>query len=119
MSLFSRRKLITTGLAGAAGGFGARHRSQTCSALWTSFRPMAAGFYGPGETLSYAAQRLVVRQSLAREFTSGQISKAPYANGIETGEACHAAAECGFHHRLAPQGRRNGCTPGFVSRLGS
>ena len=30
--------------------------------------PDCGGFYGPGETLTYAAQRLLTTHSLAREF---------------------------------------------------
>jgi DMSO/TMAO reductase YedYZ molybdopterin-dependent catalytic subunit len=37
--------------------------------------------YGPGETLTYAAHRLLTRHSLAREFRREQIST-PFANGI-------------------------------------
>src|SRR5205085_3298466 len=40
------------------------------------------GIYGPGETLTYAAQRLFARHSLAREFPRSMISKVPFANAI-------------------------------------
>ena len=43
--------------------------------------PDSGGIYGPGETLTYAAQRLLTGQSLAREFPPSKISKAPYPNG--------------------------------------
>jgi len=43
-------------------------------------RPITAAIYGPGETLTYAAQRLLTRQSLAREFSRSQISNPPFAN---------------------------------------
>lgn len=45
--------------------------------------PDAGGFYGPGETLTYAAQRLLTRHSLAREFSRDQISEKPFANEVE------------------------------------
>jgi DMSO/TMAO reductase YedYZ molybdopterin-dependent catalytic subunit len=41
------------------------------------------GIYGPGETLTYACQRLLTRHSLAREFTRSQISQRPFPNEIE------------------------------------
>jgi DMSO/TMAO reductase YedYZ molybdopterin-dependent catalytic subunit len=34
-----------------------------------------------GETLTYAAQRVLTRHSMAREFSRAQISKPPFANG--------------------------------------
>jgi DMSO/TMAO reductase YedYZ molybdopterin-dependent catalytic subunit len=43
--------------------------------------PDAGGVYGPGETLTYAAQRLLIRHSFAREFPRSQISKNPFPNG--------------------------------------
>ena len=44
--------------------------------------PDSGGIYGPGETLTYAAQRLLTRHSLAREFPRSMISKAPFANEV-------------------------------------
>ena len=43
----------------------------------------SGGIYGPGETLTYAAQRLLTKHSLAREFPRSLISKTPVANEIE------------------------------------
>ena len=42
--------------------------------------PDNGGIYGPGETLTYAAQRLLTKHSLAREFPRSMISKVPFAN---------------------------------------
>ena len=42
--------------------------------------PDCGGIYGPGETLTYAAQRLLTTHSLAREFPRSMISKTPFAN---------------------------------------
>src|SRR5262249_13262959 len=42
----------------------------------------SGGIYGPGETLTYAAQRVLTRHSLAREFSRGQISAKPFANEV-------------------------------------
>src|SRR5271170_7673071 len=81
MSNFSRRKLITTGLAAAAGvvGLGAAERIAQRYGL---VPPDHGGIYGLGETLTYASQRLLTRHSLAREFAPSQISHPPLANEI-------------------------------------
>jgi len=77
----SRRKLIVTGLAAAAGvsGLGVAARLAEKYGL---IPPDHGGIYGPGETLTYASMRLLTRHSLAREFSRGQISKRPLANEI-------------------------------------
>jgi DMSO/TMAO reductase YedYZ molybdopterin-dependent catalytic subunit len=81
MSKISRRKLITTGITSVAGvaGLGVAARIAQKYGL---IPPDHGGFYGPGETLTYAAQRLLTRHSLAREFSRSQISKRPFANEI-------------------------------------
>ena len=81
MNKISRRKLITGGLAVTAGASGlvvARNLAQSYGLL----PPDGSGIYGPGETLTYAAQRVLTRHSAAREFASSQISKAPFANEV-------------------------------------
>jgi DMSO/TMAO reductase YedYZ molybdopterin-dependent catalytic subunit len=77
----SRRKLITTGIAAAAGvaGLGVATRIAQRYGL---VPPDHGGIYGLGETLTYASQRLLTRHSLAREFSRSQISKPPFANEI-------------------------------------
>jgi DMSO/TMAO reductase YedYZ molybdopterin-dependent catalytic subunit len=79
MSDFSRRKLITTGVAAAAGvtGLGVAARLAQKYGL---VPPDHGGIYGLGETLTYASQRLLTSHSLAREFAPSQISKPPLAN---------------------------------------
>jgi DMSO/TMAO reductase YedYZ molybdopterin-dependent catalytic subunit len=79
MKEISRRKLITTGVAAAAGlgGLAAASRAEQRYGL---IPPDCRGAYGPGETLTYAAQRLLTTHSLAREFPRGMISKTPFAN---------------------------------------
>jgi DMSO/TMAO reductase YedYZ molybdopterin-dependent catalytic subunit len=81
MNDLSRRKLIKTGLAAAAGvsglGVGARMAQK-----YGLVPPDHGGIYGFGETLTYATQRLLTRHSLAREFSQSQISKPPFANEI-------------------------------------
>jgi DMSO/TMAO reductase YedYZ molybdopterin-dependent catalytic subunit len=82
MTNISRRNFITTGLAAAAGGSGiavaatvARHHGL--------IPPDAGGLYGAGETLTYAAQRLLTRHSMAREFSRAEISTSPFANEVD------------------------------------
>src|SRR5882672_7520065 len=77
----SRRKLITGGLAAAAGfaGLGVASRLAKQYGL---VPPDAGGIYGPGETLNYATQRVLARHSLAREFSRSQISNPPFANEV-------------------------------------
>jgi DMSO/TMAO reductase YedYZ molybdopterin-dependent catalytic subunit len=79
MTDLSRRKLIVTGLATAAGvsGLGvATHIAKRFGLV----PPDCGGMYGFGETLTYASQRLLTRHSMAREFSRGQISKPPFPN---------------------------------------
>jgi len=80
MSNLSRRKLITTGLAATAGASGLAVAARLANRHGL-IPPDHGGIYGAGETLTYAAQRLLTRHSLAREFPRGQISKTPFANG--------------------------------------
>jgi DMSO/TMAO reductase YedYZ molybdopterin-dependent catalytic subunit len=79
MNKISRRKLITGGLAATAGVSGL-----TAAALLAEryglIPPDHGGIYGPGTTLTYAAQRLLTKHSLAREFPRSMISKMPFAN---------------------------------------
>jgi DMSO/TMAO reductase YedYZ molybdopterin-dependent catalytic subunit len=78
----NRRKLITTGIAaGVAGGAGlaAASRMGLGSGL---IPPDCKGPYGAGETLTYAAHRILGTHSLAREFPRSMISKAPFANEV-------------------------------------
>jgi DMSO/TMAO reductase YedYZ molybdopterin-dependent catalytic subunit len=79
MSRISRRKLITTGLAATAGVAGIAVAERLAS-RYGLIPPDHAGIYGPGETLTYAAQRLLTAHSLAREFPRGMISTSSFAN---------------------------------------
>jgi DMSO/TMAO reductase YedYZ molybdopterin-dependent catalytic subunit len=81
MNGLSRRKLIFTGLTATAGvaGLGvAAHLAEKYGFV----PPDHGGIYGPGETLTYAAQRLLTKHSLAREFSRSQISKRPVVNEL-------------------------------------
>ena len=81
MRELSRRRLITTGIAAAAGvaGLGVAARLAQKYGL---VPPDHGGIYGLGETLTYASQRLLTKHSLAREFSRKQISKIPFANEV-------------------------------------
>ena len=80
MSNLSRRKLITGGLAATAGVSGIAVAARLAD-RYALIPPNHSGIYGAGETLTYAAQRLLTRHSLAREFPRSQISKTPFPNG--------------------------------------
>jgi DMSO/TMAO reductase YedYZ molybdopterin-dependent catalytic subunit len=79
MSKISRRKLITGGLAATASVSGLA-AAAVMAQRYGLIPPDHGGIYGPGETLTYAAQRLLTRHSLAREFPRSMISKTPFAN---------------------------------------
>ena len=79
MSRISRRKLITAGLAATAGVAGLTVADRLAR-RYGLIPPDHGGIYGPGETLTYAAQRLLTTHSLAREFPRSMISKTPFAN---------------------------------------
>jgi DMSO/TMAO reductase YedYZ molybdopterin-dependent catalytic subunit len=81
MSEISRRKLIKTGLAVAAGASGLAVAGKL-AAKHGLIPPDSGGIYGPGETLTYAAQRLLTRHSMAREFPQNEISTHPFANEV-------------------------------------
>jgi DMSO/TMAO reductase YedYZ molybdopterin-dependent catalytic subunit len=82
MSPMSRRTLITAGLTAAAGfsGLGAAAR---LAGRYGLIPPDGGVVYGAGETLTYAAHRLLTRRTLAREFDRSQISKDPFANVVD------------------------------------
>ena len=76
MSDFSRRKLITTGLAATAGvvGLGAAARIAEKYGL---VPPDHGGIYGVGETLTYASQRLLTRHSLPASSLAARFPRFP------------------------------------------
>lgn len=69
----SRRNLVIGLGAGAAGIAAAKANGL--------LPPDAAGLYGAGHSLTYAAQRLLVGAANAREFPASQISKIPHGTG--------------------------------------
>jgi DMSO/TMAO reductase YedYZ molybdopterin-dependent catalytic subunit len=82
MSNLSRRRLITTGIAAAAGATGLAVAAKL-AAHYGLIPPDSGGIYGPGETLTYAAQRLLTRHSMAREFSRNQISAKPLMDEVD------------------------------------
>jgi DMSO/TMAO reductase YedYZ molybdopterin-dependent catalytic subunit len=81
MSKISRRQFVTAGLAATAGVSGLAVAANLARRHGL-IPPDSSGIYGPGETLTYAAQRLLARHSLAREFPRSMISKVPFANSM-------------------------------------
>jgi DMSO/TMAO reductase YedYZ molybdopterin-dependent catalytic subunit len=81
MSNTSRRKFVIGGLAATAGVSGIAVAGSLAN-RYGLIPPDSGGIYGPGETLTYAAQRLLTRHSMAREFPRSMISNAPFANSI-------------------------------------
>ena len=81
MSLISRRKLIYGGVAAAA-GVGGLATAERLAKRYGLVPPDAGGIYGPGETLTYACQRVLTTRTPAREFPRSMISKNPFANEV-------------------------------------
>ncbi len=81
MSKVSRRKLMGAGLTLAGGAAGLAVAANVAS-RYGLIPPDGGGIYGPGETLTYAAQRALTHNSMAREFDRSLISKPPFANEV-------------------------------------
>jgi len=81
MRKISRRALIAGGAGVAAGATGLAFAAKLAK-RYGLVPPDAGGVYGPGETLTYAAQRVLTRHSMAREFSRSQISAKPFANEV-------------------------------------
>ena len=80
MNPISRRKLITGGAVTLAAGVTGLTAADRIARRYGLIPPDCGGIYGPGETLTYAAQRLMTRHALAREFPRSMISKMPFMN---------------------------------------
>jgi DMSO/TMAO reductase YedYZ molybdopterin-dependent catalytic subunit len=72
---------MTTGIAATAGIAGLAAATRVAG-RYGLIPPDHCGAFGPGETLTYAAQRLLTTHSLAREFPRSMISKTPFANAV-------------------------------------
>jgi DMSO/TMAO reductase YedYZ molybdopterin-dependent catalytic subunit len=80
-NLLTRRRLITTGLAAAAGVVGVA-AAERIADRYRLIPPDSGGIWGAGETLTYAAQRVLMsHRSMAREFSRSEISKAIPVSG--------------------------------------
>jgi DMSO/TMAO reductase YedYZ molybdopterin-dependent catalytic subunit len=81
MNPITRRKMIKGGAAAVAGvaGLAAADRLAKRYGL---IPPDGSGIYGPGETLTYACQRLLTTRTPARDFPRSMISKNPFANAV-------------------------------------
>ena len=101
----SRRKLLVGGLGAVAGASGLAAAAKV-AVRWGLMPPDGRGLYGPGETLTYAAQRLLGRDAPAREFDRARISKNPFANAVEPLGAAFGRLEAGgfAEWRLAVDG---------------
>lgn len=96
MSKISRRKLITTGVAALAGASCLAVAAKVAKAHGL-IPPDSGGLYGAGETLTYAAQRLLARHAMAREFSRSEISQNPFANEVAPlGEEFNRLQAAGF-----------------------
>jgi DMSO/TMAO reductase YedYZ molybdopterin-dependent catalytic subunit len=94
---FSRRKLITGGLAAAAGATGLGVAARLAD-RYGLIPPDDGGVYGVGETATYATQRLLTgRHAMAREYTRSDISKvAPVKGGPPENETYERLSAGGF-----------------------
>ena len=81
MTDLSRRKLIKTGVAAATGIAGLGVATGLAS-RYGLIPPDHDGIWGIGETLNYAAYRLLTNHAMAREFARSEISNRPLANEI-------------------------------------
>ncbi len=80
-SSLSRRKLIAGGLTAAGGAAGVAVAARL-AARYGLIPPDWSGVWGPGETLTYACQRILTsRHSMAREFTRAEISRVAQVSG--------------------------------------
>jgi DMSO/TMAO reductase YedYZ molybdopterin-dependent catalytic subunit len=96
MSKISRRQLIAAGAATVAGAGGLAVAAKLARRFGL-VPPDSGGIYGPGETLTYAAQRLLTRHSLAREFSRSQISAKPLMNEVDPlGDEFQRLLKAGF-----------------------
>lgn len=81
MNPITRRRLISGGVAAVA-GVGGLAVADRMAKRYGLLPPDGGGVYGPGETLTYACQRLLTVNKPARQFPRSMISKNPFANAV-------------------------------------
>ena len=81
MNKVSRRAFVTGGIAAA--GVAGLAAAGVLAKRHGLVPPDNGGIWGPGTTLTYAAQRLITTHSMAREFPRSMISPKPFANSVD------------------------------------
>jgi DMSO/TMAO reductase YedYZ molybdopterin-dependent catalytic subunit len=81
MSKVSRRAFVTGGIAAA--GVAGLAAAGVMAKRYGLVPPDGGGIWGPGTTLTYAAQRLITTHAMAREFPRSMISPKPFANSVD------------------------------------
>ena len=81
MNPLTRRRFMTAAIAATAGVAGVAVADRLAR-RYGLLPPDDGGIYGPGETLTYAAQRILGRHSLALEFPRIMISASPFLNPV-------------------------------------
>jgi DMSO/TMAO reductase YedYZ molybdopterin-dependent catalytic subunit len=96
-SSISRRKLMTAGLTAAGGAAGLAVAARLAE-RYGLIPPDWSGVWGPGETLTYASQRILTSgHSAAREFSHDEISKvAPVSGEVPRKDAYQRLFDDGF-----------------------
>lgn len=96
MNKLTRRQWLAAGVVTAAGAGGLAVAAKIAR-RYGLVPPDSGGIYGPGETLTYAAQRLLTRHSMAREFSRSQVSAKPLMNEVSPlGEDFARQQQTGF-----------------------
>ncbi len=113
----TRRSLIASGVTAAVAALGAG--AMSAGHRFGLVPPDADGVFAPGNTLSYAAHRLLGRNALAREFPRSMIATQPFANQISapTDAFARHQAEHFANWRLDVQGLVNTPTQLSVDTL--
>ena len=81
MSRISRRTFVTAGLTAAASAAGLGIAAKLAQ-QYGLIAPDVGGVFGPGEGLTYAANRIFATHAMAREFPRSMISTPPFANSM-------------------------------------
>lgn len=82
MNALSRRKLIFGGVAAVA-GLGGLAAADRIAKRYGLIPPDSGGWSGPGETLTYACQRVLTARVPVHDFARSMISKKPFANAVQ------------------------------------